>query len=615
MDFFGHQEDARRRTSWLVGLYALAVLGIILAIYFVLAALMAVYFEPGEDAGLWMPELLLWVAVVVCAIVLSGSFFKTMQLSKGGAVVARSLGGRPLAPDTKDPNERRLLNVVEEMALAAGVAVPQVFLLDHEPGINAFAAGFTQRDAAIGVTRGCMERLSRDELQGVIAHEFSHIVNGDMRLNIRLIGVLFGILMITVVGQVLLRSAMLSGGRRSRGGKKEGGNPLPLIGLAMIIIGYIGVFFANMIKSAISRQREFLSDASAVQYTRNPPGISGALKKIGGLTEGARVTNPHAAEASHLFFGQALAPGLSSLFSTHPPLKERIRRLDPAFNPDIKSMMTPVEPGAAPAPGVSGFAGSTAGVVNLEAAASLLRKIPESLRDEVHDSVGARAAVYALLWSGDPKVQAVQREAIVTDPQVADRLEKLRAGVSSLPRSARLPLAELAAPALRVMSKDEYKLFRAVTTRLAEADSEIDLFEFALSQMILRHVEPAFGDVSSAPVKYSSIEKVLPACSTVLASLAVWGTSTREEAQICYRRGMEKLTSFPATLEPGLATLEKVAEALDTLAAAAPALKKSILDACTACVTADGKVAVEQSELLRAVADAMDVPMPPLNAD
>jgi len=303
MDFFGHQERARRHTSWLVALYALAVGCIIVAVYLVFAVALAANGDGDTPSSLWDPTLFAGVAVAISALVFAGSFFKTMQLSKGGSVVATSLGGRLVAPNTRNGDERKLLNVVEEMALAAGIAVPQVYLLDGESGINAFAAGFSPRDAVIGVTRGCVETLTRDELQGVIAHEFSHIVNGDMRLNIRLMGILFGILMLTIVGRVLLRTAYFSGGGSSRGGKKQGGNPLPFIGLALMIIGYIGVFFANLIKSAISRQREYFSDASAVQYTRNPSGISGALKKIGSR----RCATPLAQERSFTpCFGQGI---------------------------------------------------------------------------------------------------------------------------------------------------------------------------------------------------------------------------------------------------------------------------------------------------------------------
>ena len=270
------------------------------------------------------------------ALVGGGSLFKIASLSGGGHTVAELLGGRLLHPDTRDADERRVLNVVEEMAIASGSPVPPVYLLEKERGINAFAAGYTPDDAVIGVTRGCIQTLSRDELQGVMAHEFSHILNGDMRLNIRLMGVLFGILLIGIAGWILFRSTLYSGMRASD--DRKGGNPLPLIGLALYVIGYVGVFFGRLIQAAVSRQREYLADASAVQFTRNPEGIAGALKKIGAIAEGSKLETPEAGEAAHMYFGDGVGGAWLSLMATHPPLADRIRRVDPSFDGDFSKV-------------------------------------------------------------------------------------------------------------------------------------------------------------------------------------------------------------------------------------------------------------------------------------
>ena len=274
MDFFEHQERAKKKTKLLVGYFAIAVACIIASVY--LASLLIFYGtrsqqQPGTatpDLVLWDPKLFLYVVLGTLAVVAIGSLYKTAALAKGGSAVAESLGGRLVAPNTTHPDERRLRNVIEEMAIAAGVPVPKVYVLDNEPGINAFAAGHAPGDAAIGVTLGCMTLLNRDELQGIIGHEFSHILNGDMRINLRLMGVIFGILCLAVIGRVLIYSR----GDRDR-------NPLMLLGLALIVIGAIGVFFGRLIQAALSRQREFLADASSVQFTRNPAGLSGALQK------------------------------------------------------------------------------------------------------------------------------------------------------------------------------------------------------------------------------------------------------------------------------------------------------------------------------------------------
>jgi len=330
MDFFEQQGKARKKTKVLVVYFALAVACIIASIY--IASLLIFYAtsaqqqQPGappSDLVLWDPKLFLSVVLGTLGVVIIGSVYKTLALAKGGSAVAESLGGRLLPADPDDPDERQLRNVVEEMAIAAGVPVPKIYVLPDEQGINAFAAGHTPQDAAIGLTRGSLTLLSRDELQGVIGHEFSHILNGDMRLNLRIMGVIFGIVCLSVIGRVLIYSR---GGGRNR----QGGNPLMYLGLALIVIGGIGLLFGRLIQAALSRQREFLADASSVQFTRNPAGLSGALQKIGGA--GSRIDSPHAGEASHLFFGNGLGKPLLGAFATHPPLAERIRAIDPAWD-------------------------------------------------------------------------------------------------------------------------------------------------------------------------------------------------------------------------------------------------------------------------------------------
>ncbi len=298
----------------------------------------------------WHPEFFIVTSGSVLLVITIGSLYKMTMLSGGGESVALALGGRKVPANTRDLAERILLNVVEEMALASGTPVPPVYIMDDEEGINAFAAGTTPQNAVIGITRGAILTLKRDELQGVIAHEFSHILNGDMRLNIRLMGLLHGILVLALIGYMVLRIVGNSPGRvstrrSSDDNKGAGGLILAILaaGVALLIIGYVGVFFAHLIKSAVSRQREFLADASAVQFTRNPSGIADALKKIGGWSKSSKITSPRAEESSHMFFGSAM---MLSFFATHPPLAQRIQRIDPNFkgnfpNPESFSMMPP----------------------------------------------------------------------------------------------------------------------------------------------------------------------------------------------------------------------------------------------------------------------------------
>ena len=334
MNFFESQDRARKHTFQLVSLFALAVVSLIimtnLLVMLVFGYINAEQMQNGESLLRQIDwQTFATVSVAVGVVVLLGSLYKLLALSAGGKAVAESLGGKLIPRNTDDPKLRKLLNVVEEISIASGTPAPPVYVLENEVGINAFAAGFSPRDAVIGVTRGTIEHLSREQLQGVIAHEFSHIFNGDMRLNIRLIGVLNGILIIGILGYYLLYSASFS--RRGRGNDKGAGAMLALA-IGLMVIGYAGTFFGGLIKAAVSRQREYLADASAVQFTRNPDGISGALKRIGGLESGSKVENPGASEVSHAFFAQGVSGFMQPLSATHPPLAKRILRIDPHWD-------------------------------------------------------------------------------------------------------------------------------------------------------------------------------------------------------------------------------------------------------------------------------------------
>src|SRR6478672_6079142 len=327
MNFFDHQRAAKGTTLKLVLLFVAAVLALVAAIDG--AAVLAMLYLSSDHKAVSTSEIFA-VVVVVTAITLlviaGGMLFKTLSLRQGGAAIAAAVGAVPVDPTTTDPQLRRFVNIVEEMALASGVPAPRLFVMPREPGINAFAAGFSPADAAVAVTGGALAQLNRDELQGVIGHEFSHILNGDMRLNIRLIGLLAGILLIGMIG---LRTLQFGG----RGSDSKGALPLVAFAFALMVLGFVGVFFANLIKAAVSRQREWLADASAVQFTRQTDGLEGALKKIGGIPTGSRLRDSRsAAEVSHMLFGEGARKSFANLFATHPPLPDRIKALNPIFD-------------------------------------------------------------------------------------------------------------------------------------------------------------------------------------------------------------------------------------------------------------------------------------------
>ncbi len=628
MDFFKSQDIARRKTSILVLYYCLAVVMIILAVY---AAAMMLFqgamVKSGSEMALktlWNPELFIWITGVTSAIVLIGSIFKISQLSSGGAVVAEMLGGLEIETNTRDLNQRKILNIVEEMAIASGLPVPRVFLLDDEDGINAFAAGFSPSDAVIGVTRGCINQLNRDELQGVIAHEFSHILNGDMKLNIRLMGVLNGILVIGLIGFWIFRSTS-----RSRSKK---GNALPIIlfGVVVWAIGYIGVFFGKLIKSAVSRQREYLADASAVQFTRNPGGIAGALKKIGGFAGGSRLATEHAEEASHFFFSNGLAGSFINLMATHPPIEDRISRLDPFFEMERAgqlgvSEIAPPQLSEERVAGVSSFAVNPDRVIasvgvptssHVKYAAGLISKMPSEVVEAVHEPHSAGAVIYALLL--DKKVELRQQQLKYlsgnVDADVSDHILRLIPVVDEIGNVSKLPLVDMAIPALKKMTNSQYSDFRTHVDALVAADKEIDLFEYTLQRIIMCHLESAYGRIKPQVIRYQDIKSVLPVCGKLLSCLAYWGADDEETAKRAFDSGAGRLGDNRGTLvlshldQCGMPMLD---EALSQAADSAPMVKKRVLDACVACIAADGTVTHEESELIRAIADSMGCPIPP----
>jgi Zn-dependent protease with chaperone function len=659
-DFFDRQDEAHKKTGRLIALFVLAVALIILSIY---AAFTAIIVAATKHHGVQVNQVVdigrfVGVSAIVLIVILSGSLYKIAALREGGSAVARLLGGEPLDPGTVDLAERRLLNVVEEMALASGVPVPTVYILSAEHSINAFAAGFDPSNAVIAVSRGCLDYLTRDELQGVIGHEFSHILNGDMRLNVRLIGVLHGILLIGLIGYTIIRygGSSSSSSRRSSDDKKDSGTQIFLLGLALLIIGYVGVFFGRLIKAAISRQREFLADASSIQFTRNPEGIGGALKKIGGLAEGSRIENANAEQACHMFFGQGVSAWLEAL-ATHPPLVTRIRRIDPNFDGRFPEVV-PLDAAQADAPtrGVAhvgrgpeflrravstavlgGMAegpssaepfialNSQAAVASVGApteehvayADDLLASLPAPVLAAARDPFAARALVYALLLDSANNVRQAQLAHLDQHDAEGTLAEvlKLEPIIGELGAHAQIPIVDLALPALRRLSPPQYSTFRANIDTLTAADQQLSLFEFVLRRMLLRHLDRHFGNRTPAKVRYSSIGQVANDAALVLSVLAYVGQESDADAGRAFEAGARRLGnagSALSLLDKGACSLAALDRVLDRLADGSPTVKRGVLDASTACIAADGRVSLEEGELLRAIADALDCPMPPL---
>ena len=622
MDFFAHQDATKRATRRLVVLFAISVACIVAGVSAVAVAVLS-------SSRVSTFEIVAGAASLTLAVIAIGSLVRMAQLRHGGAAVAQMLGGREVDPGTRDTLERRFVNVVEEMAIASGTPVPRMFVLDEESGINAFAAGWNARDAAVAVTRGALEQLDRDELQGVVAHEFSHVFHGDMRLNTRLIGVLAGIVCLVSIGEVLLRSM-----RHSRGRKNDGAAAIAILGVALMAIGSIGAFFAGLIKAAVSRQREYLADASAVAYTRNPLGIGRALWRIG--KSSGSIQRAGAREASHMFFADGFSHWLGSLGATHPPVAQRIERVVPGYlaasargsgSEFLAAKEAEAKSANAAAPAsAAGFAGAeptrtrhrTVGAndavssvgsldaAGLDSARALLASLPLDVASAAHDARRAPALLLALAFDRDPKHTA---QLPFLDEATAHDARNLAAQVHSMPVTARLPLAELCAPRIAALDEQGREALLRGLRALAHADGELSAFELALLFLAERsaagpHAQRTTGRMLHLGAALSEIE-------TVLSWMAHAGGG---DAAAAFEQSRDALPGIPPLqLQTDAARVRADAEhAVARLDRLAPQGKRLLLRALAAVAAHDGAIAPAEGELLRALAACWGCPMPPL---
>jgi Zn-dependent protease with chaperone function len=631
VNFFEQQDHARRQTRWLVVLFLLAVLAIVAAIDLALLVGFGMSglhegVTPLSPAGMAanMP-LLIGGSVATVSVVGLASLFRIAALKDGGGKVARDLGGTLVDADSRDPLRRRLRNVVEEIALASGVPVPEVYVLEQESGINAFAAGFTPTDAAIAVTRGAMEKLTRSELQGVIAHEFSHIFNGDMRLNIRLMGALFGILLLALVGRKVLFHARYMGRSRDKSGAA-----IIMVALALMVVGYIGLFFGRWIKAAVSRQREFLADASAVQFTRDPDGIGGALQKIAVYSD-ASYLNADTEEVGHMLFG---AGQKMHLFATHPPLLTRIQRIDGSFREaDLKSLgerirrerksaaeraarasveHEKVRPGMFDAGQIMQEIGNPQWD-RLLLAAAVTASIPQQIRRAAHAVDWAPEVLFYTLLDRDADIRE-QQLLTIARRMGSDSETRVRGLLKAAPApdpEQRLPLMEVALPSLKRHPPELLSKLMETITRLIITDGEIDVFEFLLARVVSQYLAEAMNPHSVRTAGRKRLTALEGEAATVLAILAAHGQRDPERAFAAYARGFKRVTARdPAAMPETGPWIEAIDAAMKKLDALRNEDKKTLVHAMIDTVMADDKLMVAELELMRAACALLHVPMP-----
>ena len=632
MDFFAAQDRAKARTRWLILYFILGVAGLVVSLNVLAIIGVSVhrarhpysgrhYFDnssAGADASgvVWDPEVSVVVTLVTLGIVGGSCLYKVSELRAGGGAVALSVGATRLAAQPAAFSDRQLRNIVEEMALASGVPVPEIYVMEEEDAINAFAAGLRPEEASIVVTRGALKYLSRDELQGVIGHEFSHILNGDMRLNVQLIGAVFGLLVIAIIGKVILQMVTRTRWRGRNGGGAAAG--IMVLGGTLFVLGYLGVFFGRLIQASVSRQREGLADASAVQFTRNPGGLAGALKKIGGLGVGSAITHAHAEETAHMFF----APAVDSLFATHPPLEARIRELEPNWDgkfisprppglaPDLqkydagappRATATTVQQMLAPAGAVAAL--SLAEVQDWRAS------LPAAITTALADAQGCRALVLALALVDDRPGRDAQiaRLQEQSEPAAATAAQ-LAQVVADIPAGRQLPLLELALAGIARLTPPEKNFLLARLRDLTGFDrGNQNLHQFALWRVAEYRLNPRPPRLGPSQPEFYRNE-----LSVVLSALAHLSTPDDAAARPVFAQGLNAIMGMASlALTPRVgAGIEQVQAACARLESAPFGLKKQLLEAGAIIVQADGIIEPAESELLRALAASLGCAVP-----
>ncbi len=640
MNFYAAQEAARRASRRLILLFTLSVITLVAATDLLLVGLLYLGESPG--AGYWRYVADIgWrvhatIAGVMISIIAAGSIYKYLYVSAGGRRVAESVGATQVPPDSQDPARRRLLNIVEEMAIASGTTVPSVYVLEREPGVNAFAAGLGLDDAVVCVTQGSLDLLNREQLQGVVAHEFSHILNGDMRLNLRVIGVLHGILLLGLIGQGILRGL----GRRrlySRGSGRDGAAGLAMLGVGLVVLGYGGTFFGHLIKASVNRQREYLADASAVQFTRNPDGIAGALKVIGGHAHGSGVDHPSAPAISHMLLasmrGRLAARGFAAL-STHPPLELRIRRLDPAWDGSFPAVEAPkreapedadsarqsrIERAAAvltTAAVLGALPGSGAiDQDHIDYARLLLDELPKPVSDAAHEPWAARALIYALLLHEDDTMRAEQLTVLGhrEDARVVDMTGRLFEVMQGLGRELHLPVVDLALPALRELSPAQAGRFRLLLATLVRIDRHVSPFEWAVTTVIANTLAAAEDRMHLDGPHNQQVGQLRIQVRVVLSMLAYAGDEDDDAVRKAFRAGADSLDLGGERIyELNMLKFDTVDNALRRLDRLQPREKERLLLACIHVAEANHRISVPEIEMIRAIGAALHCPVPPV---
>lgn len=651
MDFFEAQHLSRKRTTRLVIFFGLAVLGVVIAVNLVVLGAFVTYdIATGQDDYSWWSfQRVVWTTGIVLGGIGLGTMVRFNELSGGGSCVAKSLGGRRIDTTTTNQGEKTLMNVVEEMSIAAGMPVPEVYVLDREHGINAFAAGFTPDDAAVAFTEGCLEHLERDELQGVAAHEIAHIAHGDSRCNLIMAALLNGLLSLTLLSHALRGNDSDDGegfGSLVHGGGLRGAGAAGLLFLivlgaavAITAIGALGHFLGRLIQAATSREREYLADAAAVQFTRHLEGLRRALSKVGGQRRGGRIRHPGAENYAHLFFSSSQLSRRSGMMSTHPDLSKRIRAIDSSWDGKFTEVEIQM-----PASSRKAFSSHHRTVSPAEGQAvsqrmtmlsrlqgpptafqwgmlaPLLQGMPDGIGEQLQEPGNAQGMVLAILASAgskpSPSLQAVFGPSIPGHLKPA--FDRYRALLANVDDQRKLILLEVSLPALGELTTGVYNQFLNTVDQITGALDHSCIFAFLAARLVRLRLEPKVNGhaVQSGSIKYSKLTPELaPAVGRVLSRVARVATGSEDDAVHTFKQAIKSqyLLAHSVELLPSdQQSIPELEKALDTITLSSFAIRRQIVQAARAMVQRSKTITVSEYAIVRVLSATLGCPLPPL---
>mgnify|MGYP002640465002 FL=1 len=627
MDFFGAQDRARRQTRVFGLLFSLAIILVIQMmnlLVIVIHYLIKVNVSGSAPGG--FTQFLQWDQYLIVACLVTGfialfGYLGIEQLFGGGDAVARLLGANLIARGTTDKQERLATQIVTEIAIAAGAPVPQLFLL-KEPAINSFAAGWDSSDAVITLTTGALTHLDRYELQAMVAHEFCHILNGDMRLNQTMAGLLQGLFIIKEWS-----SKILENGGRHRSGKSSGYFYLTLFGF--LTLGSFGYFLGRWIKSLLARQQEYHADAAAVQYTRNPEAVIGMLQKLGVNYIHSRMLGSRYEQFDHAFVG---IPGNKTFINSHPPVEARIRRINPDWNIeflpidieriDAAPVMRRQEEKQQQLVWTMFGLGVTESILTSAIPAfdkqifdpEYGHRLPDTLLSLTRACVSSEATILAVLLASSKSAEQTHLKQLksILDNRMYQKTLEILPSVKILDPRQRIPLIETCIPALKEMTKPQYLEFKIWIMTLFNADFKMDHDEFVVSRFVIARLD-RFYNISKRPQKILNLVGDVRAEYELILSLIAYTEHDDSMAQQAFDAGKKAIAAYSLKLIPrNMVFLKQANTALDKLYALTPSLRKRLLQAAAATIALDGKITLKGFELLKTVAASLEVPMPPM---